>query len=76
MEGRREWYRFMRGESMSDSKNVKNLKVNGECITDKNEIKECWEDIGGVGEILEVRKGCLILERKDANELNEKISRE
>ena len=31
---------------------------------------------GGVGEILEVREGCLTLERKDANELNGRISRE
>ena len=56
------------------------LKVNDECITDKNEIrelfKEFWEDVGGVGEVLEVREGCLTLERKDGNELNVRVSRE
>ena len=80
LEGGRDWYRFMRGESMSDCQNVKSLKVNGECITDKNEIresiKEFWEDIGGVDEVLEVREECLTLERKDTNELNGRISRE
>ena len=39
-------------------------------------IKEFWEDIGNVGEVFEVREGALTLERKDANELNERISRE
>ena len=38
------------------------MKVNGECITDKNEIresiKEFWEDIGGVGKVFEVKEGC------------------
>ena len=34
MEGGRDWYRFMRGEGMSDCENVESLKVNGECITD------------------------------------------
>ena len=34
------------------------------------------EEIGGVGNVFEMKKGCLILERKDANELNEIISRE
>ena len=36
MEGGRDWYRFMREESMSDCENVESWKVNGECITDKN----------------------------------------
>ena len=62
---------------MSDSENVESLKVNGECITDKNNIrksiKEFWEDIG-VGDVLEVREGCLTLERKDAIELIERFS--
>ena len=42
----------------------------------RESIKEFWEDIGGVGEVLEVRERCFTLERKDANELNERISRE
>ena len=40
MEGGHEWYRFMRGKRISDSENVKSLKMNGECITYNNEIKE------------------------------------
>ena len=37
MEGGHDWYRFMRGEGMSDSEHVESLKVNGACISDKNE---------------------------------------
>ena len=77
MEGGREWYRFLRGEGMPDSENVESLKVNGAVVTDKEEmrraIKEFWEEIGGVGEVFDVDEG---LERKDADELNERISRE
>ena len=80
VEGGREWYRFLRGEQMSDREDVESLKVNGVCVTDKQEmkvaIKEFWEDIGGVGEELNVRVDCVTLERKDANELNEEISRD
>ena len=32
--------------------------------------------VGDVGKVLKVREGCLTLGRKDANELNERISRE
>ena len=35
LEGGREWYRFMRGESMIESEDVKVLKVNDECVTDE-----------------------------------------
>ena len=76
----RELNRFMKGDIMSDSENVKSLKVSGECVTDKNNItesiKEFWEDIGGVGEVFQVREGCLTLERKDVDDLNNRISRE
>ena len=80
LEGGHEWYRFLRGEVMTDSENVKNLRVNGECVSDKRRIKgaikEFWEEIGGVGQVFSVREGCVTLERKDADELNERISRE
>ena len=78
MEGGREWYRFLRGEGMPDSENVESLKVNGAVVTDKEEIrrvKEFWEEIGGVGEVFDVRERCVTLERKDADVLNERISR-
>ena len=42
----------------------------------KEAVKRFWEEIGGVGEALDVREGCVSLERKDANEQNERISRE
>ncbi|XP_050718462.1 uncharacterized protein LOC126999703 [Eriocheir sinensis] len=80
LDGGREWYRFLRDERMSDSENVESLKVNGEKITDKEKmresIREFWEEIGGVGEVFGVREGCVTMERKDANELNGRISRE
>ena len=80
MQGCREWYKFLRGERMSDSESVESFKVNGEVVTDKEKMKECikefWEDIGGVGEVFDVREGCVTMERKDADELNERISRE
>ena len=80
VEGGREWYRFLRGERMPDSENVESLKVNGALVTEKEDIrrvvKEFWEEIGGVGEVSEVREGCVTLERKNADELNERISRE
>ena len=80
LEGGREWYRFLRGEKMPDSENVESLKVNGELVTDKEKICECikefWEEIGGVGEVFEVRDSCVTLERKDAAELDERIRRE
>ena len=78
LEGGREWYRFMRGESMTESEDVKTLIVNGVCVTDEKEIQEAvkmfWEDIGGVGEVFDARGECLTLERKDAGELDEWIS--
>ncbi|MPC63693.1 hypothetical protein E2C01_057795 [Portunus trituberculatus] len=80
VEGRREWYRFLRGEGMPDSENVESLRVNGALVTDKEDmrrvIKEFWEEIGGVDEVFGVREGCVTLERKDADEMNERISRE
>ena len=80
MEGGREWYRFLRGENASDSENVESLKVNGEIVTDRERMREAigefWEEIGSVNEVLNIREDCLTLESKDANELNERISRE
>ena len=80
VEGGREWYRFLRGEGMSVSENVESLRVNGAVVTDKEEmrkaVKEFWEEIGGVGGVFDAREGCVTLERKNANELNERISRE
>ncbi len=32
LEGGREWYKFLRGESISDSENVECLKVNDEAL--------------------------------------------
>ena len=62
------------------SENVESLKEISECVTDKNEISKSMgkfrEDIGGIGEGLELREGCLTLERKDADVLNERICRE
>ncbi|MPD05772.1 hypothetical protein E2C01_101536 [Portunus trituberculatus] len=64
---------------MPDSENVESLKVNGAVVTGKEEmrrtIKEFWEEIGGVGEVFDVGEGRVTLERKDADELNERISR-
>ena len=52
----------------------------GALVTDKEDmrrmIKEFLEEIGGVGEVFGVREGCVILERKDADEMNKRISRE
>ena len=80
LKGGREWYRFMRGERTSGNEHVESLKVNGVCVTDKDEIKaeikRFWEEIGGIGEEYEVREDCVTLERKDADALNERISRE
>ena len=65
---------------MSDSENVESLRVNGAVVTDKGEmkkaVKEFWEEIGGVGEVFVVKEECVTLERKNADELNERISRE
>ena len=64
---------------MPDRENVETSKVNGECVTDKEKIKlikEFWEITGGVGESFNMREGSVMLERKDAEELNEPISRE
>ena len=48
---------------MSDSENVESLKVNGSVVTDKEEmrkaVKDYWEEIGGVGEVHDVREGCV-----------------
>ena len=78
LQGGREWYRFMRGESVTENEDVKALKVNDEYVTDEEEMKEAvkmfWEDIGGVGEVFHARGECLTLERKDAGELDEWIS--
>ena len=80
VQGGREWYRFLRGEGMSDSENVESLRVNGALVTHKEEmrkaVKEFWEEIGGVDEVFDIREGCVTLERKNADELNERISRE
>ena len=80
MEGGREWYKFLRGENMSSNAGVESLKVNGEVITEKEgmreAIKQFWEEVGGVGEVFDVRERCVTLERKDADVLNERISRE
>ena len=40
IEGGREWYKFLRGENMSEGENVESLKMNGEVITEKEKIKE------------------------------------
>ncbi|KAK4328209.1 hypothetical protein Pmani_001329 [Petrolisthes manimaculis] len=65
---------------MSSTESVDILKVNGICITDKEEmrkaIKELWENIGGVGEVTDIRGENVTLEWKDAEELNVRISRE
>ncbi|KAK3886627.1 hypothetical protein Pcinc_009274 [Petrolisthes cinctipes] len=65
---------------MSSTESVDSLKVNGVCINDKEEvrkaIKEFWENIGGVGEVTDVRGENVTLEWKDAEELNVRISRE
>ncbi|MPC70509.1 hypothetical protein E2C01_064759 [Portunus trituberculatus] len=49
-------------------------------VVEKNEIKEAirqfWEEVDGVGEVLGVRDGCVTLQRKNADELNERISKE
>ncbi|MPD06667.1 hypothetical protein E2C01_102491 [Portunus trituberculatus] len=62
MEGGREWYKFMKGENMSENFDVWSLKVNGEVITEKNKIREAirqfWEEVGGGGgEVFGVRGG-------------------
>ncbi|MPC58692.1 hypothetical protein E2C01_052699 [Portunus trituberculatus] len=65
---------------MPDSENVESLmRVNGALVTDKDMrrvIKEFWKEIGGAGEVLDVREGYVTMERKDADEMNERISRE
>ena len=65
---------------MSDSENVESLKVNGAVVTGKEEkrkvLKKFWEEIASVGEVLDVREGCVTLERKNAEAMNERISRE
>ncbi|XP_063857805.1 uncharacterized protein LOC135099405 isoform X1 [Scylla paramamosain] len=80
MEGGREWYKFMRGENMSGSVGVERLKVEGVVITEKDGIREAikgfWEEVGGVGEMFSVREECVTLERKNADELDERISRD
>ena len=80
MEGGREWYKFLRGENVSDSVGVESLKVNGEVVTEKEGMREAirqfWEEVGGVGEVFDVREGCVTLERKNADELDVRISRE
>lgn len=60
---------------MSDSDNVESLKVHGELVTGNKKIEPITK-FGGVGEVFDVKEGCVTLEMKDANELNEKISRE
>ena len=80
LEGGREWYRFLRGESVNETEQVECLSVNNELVTDVEKMKECiknfWENIGGMSETFEVREECVTLERKEAGELNERISRE
>lgn len=39
-------------------------------------ITEVWKEVEGVGKVFDVRAEFVTLERKDANELNERISRE
>ena len=78
LQGGREWYRFMRGENITESEGVKDLKVNDRYVSDEEEMKEAvkmfWEDIGGVGEVFDARSECLTLDRKDAAALDEWIS--
>ena len=78
LQGGREWYRFMRGESINENEDVQTLKVNEECVTDeriiKEAVKEFWEEIGGVGEVFDARDECLTLERRDTGDLDEWIS--
>ncbi|MPC58796.1 hypothetical protein E2C01_052805 [Portunus trituberculatus] len=80
VEGGREWYRFLRGKGMHDNENVESLRMIRALVTDKEDmrrvIEEFWEEIGGVGEIFGVREGCVTLERKDTDKMNERISKE
>ena len=80
LKGGREWYRFLRNESVSGTDKVECLKVNGRIIENVEEIKECikeyWEEIGGVGEVSGVSEVGITLERMDAEEIDERISRE
>ena len=79
MVGGREWQNFLRGESKSNNE-CESLKVNGEVITDKvrmkESVKEFWEEVGGVGQVYDVRENCITLESTESNELNEIISKE
>lgn len=47
VEGGRKWYKFMRGERMSDGESVESLKVNDEFVTYKGKklcrLKSCGE---------------------------------
>ena len=48
---------------MLDSENAESLRVNGALVTDiedmRRVVKEFWEETGGVGEVSEVREGCI-----------------
>ena len=56
MEGGCEWYKFTRGENMSGNVGVESLKVNGQVITERERIRDAirqfYEEVGGVGEVL------------------------
>ncbi|MPC58871.1 hypothetical protein E2C01_052881 [Portunus trituberculatus] len=64
---------------MPDSENVESLRGNALVIDEEDMrrvIKEFCVEIGDVGEIFDVREGCVTQERKDSGEMNERISRE
>ena len=67
---------------MSGNVGVESLKVNGQVITERERIRDAirqfYEEVGGVGEVLgaSARDEYATLERKNADVLNERISRE
>ena len=56
-EGQKEWYKFMRGEHQVKVTEVKELKVNDKMVSGmdeiKNAIREHWERVGGMNEIMQ-----------------------
>ena len=65
---------------MSRNIRVESLKINVQVTTEKEGVRETirqfWEEVDGGGEVLHMKQVCVTVERKNADELNERISRE
>ena len=78
-EGGKEWYKFLRGESVVQS-GVDEIYVNGEVVKDKqkmcDEIASFWENIGGMNDMIEDRMVTINLSSQEVDWMNDEIGKD